>query len=180
MNKRTRFISVSISACLLVGCGSGSEFAALLSDAVSFIQSRQQVLPPVLIDRGDTIIIDSSVTIIVNPAVDIVPAHLPNLTVLGFENDTPWDIFIKYYADGILQGVFVYSGEALLLGYPCLSEVELISEDDIDPFTGELVASFDLFGFIYFNPEDFFCGEALILNFDPFFVNVRAEVVVLH
>jgi hypothetical protein len=165
---------------LFVGCGTGftvNDFANLLSNAVGSIQTRPQVLPPDLTDRGETIVIDADVTIIVNPAVDIAPAQLPDLTVLGFENDTDWDIYIKYFADGRLQGVLVYQGEVLLLGYPCLGIVELISEDDIDPFTGELVDSFDLTGFDYFNPEDFFCGDALILNFDPFSISVRAEVV---
>ena len=127
--------------------------------------------------QGDLILIDVGVTIIDNPAQDIVLAQLPNLTVLGFENDTDWDIYIKYFADGELQGVYVYQGEALLLGYPCLDVVALISEDDIDPFTGELVGSFNLSGSDFFNPEDFFCGDALILNFDPFSVSARAEVI---
>jgi hypothetical protein len=176
-------IVACLTASLFVGCGTGltiDDIANLLIGAIGPIQTRPQVLPPVLADRGDTIIIDADVTIIVNPETDIVPAQLPNLTVLGFENDTDWDIYIKYYADGQLQGIHVYRGEALLLGYPCLGIVELISEDDIDPFTGELVDSFDLTGFDYFNPEDFFCGDALILNFDPFSVNVSVEVIDLQ
>lgn len=180
MRVLSKYIAICLVSPLLLSCGSGSNFSALLVDAVGFIQSRQQVLPPVLVDRGDTIIINADVTIIVNPAVDILPVELPDLTVLAFENDTDWDIYIKYYADGQLQGIYVYRGEALLLGYPCLSVVELISEDDIDPFTGELVDSFNLLGFDYFNPEDFICGDALILNFDPFSINVYAEVIALY
>lgn len=174
------WIIICLSLGALVGCGSGSGFADLLIDAVGFIQSRPQLLPPVLVDRGDTIIINADVTVIVNPAVDIPPARLPDLTVLAFENDTDWDIYIKYFADGELQGIYVYQGEALLLGYPCLEVVELISEDDIDPFTGELVDSFDLTDYVFFNPEDFFCGDALIFNFDPFAVNVFVEVIDLY
>jgi hypothetical protein len=171
-----------VSASLFVGCGSrvtlnGNDIAALLANAVDLIQTQPQELPPVLVQQGDTILIDASVTIIENPAQDIVVAELPNLTVLGFENDTDWDMYIKYYAGGELQGIYVYQGEALLLQYPCLDMVELISEDDIDPATGALVNSFDLTGSGFFNPGDFSCGDAFILNFDPFSVTARAEVV---
>ncbi|MBI5764740.1 MAG: hypothetical protein HZA51_14585 [Planctomycetes bacterium] len=171
---------LSMSALLTAGCGiaiTGDDIAALLADAIGLIQTRPQELPPVLIDQGDSIIIDASVTIIVNPAVDIVPADLPNVTVLGFENDTDWDIYIKYFADGELQGIYVYQGEVLLLEYPCLDVIELISEDDIDPFTGELVDSFDLIGDDFFNPEDFFCGDAVIFNFNPVSALPDVEIV---
>ena len=110
-------------------------------------------------------------------AVDIDVVELPDRTVLGFENDTGWDIYITYYADDEFQGVYVYDGEALLLEYPCLSVIELISEDDVDPYTGVLVDSFDLTGVDFFNPDDFFCGDAFILNFDPYSVSARAEVI---
>jgi hypothetical protein len=182
MRSCARAIVVCLTATLLAGCGSGiniagNDIAALLANAVGLIQTRPQELPPVLVQEGDTILIDASATIIVNPAQDIALAELPDLTVLGFENDTDWDMYIKYYADGELQGIYVYQGEALLIQYPCLTEVALISEDDIDPATGGLVGSFDLTGSDFFNPDDFFCGDALILTFDPFSVTARAEVV---
>lgn len=180
MRMKSILLSLFLATGVCAGCDSAGNFSALLADAVGIIQSRSQELPPVLVERGDEILIDADVTIIVNPSVDIVYADLPNLTVLAFENVTDWDIFIKYLADGELQGIYVYQGEALLLSYPCLGVVDLISEDDIDPFTGELVDSFDLTGFSYFNPEDFFCGDALILNFDPFSVNVSVEVIDLY
>ncbi|HKQ47156.1 MAG TPA: hypothetical protein VJZ71_03690 [Phycisphaerae bacterium] len=177
----SRFIVACLSTCLFAGCGNEIEIddvdITALLDAVGLIQTRPQELPPVLVNQGDTIIINTNVTIINNPAVDIIPAELPNLTVLGFENDTDWDIYIRYLADGELQGIYVYQGEALLLGYPCLEEVALLSEDDIDPVTGALVDSFDLTGADFFNPEDFLCGDALILNFDPSSVSASAEVV---
>jgi len=182
MRGYARFVVVGLWASLFAGCGSGinidgNYIAALLADAIDLIQSRPQELPPVLVQQGDTLVIDADVTIIVNPAEDIDVVELPNLTILGFENDTDWDMYIKYYADGVLQGIYVYQGEALLLEYPCLDLVELISEDDIDPVTGELVDSYDLLGYDYLNPDDFFCGDALILNFDPFSVSAYAEVI---
>lgn len=182
MQKLTVVIAACLSLSLVVACSdpvnidTGDIFTRLI-DAVGVIQTRPQALPPVLVQQGDSILIDASVTIIVNPAQDLVVVELPNRTVLGFENDTGWDIYIKYFADGELQGVYVYDGEALLLEYPCLTVIELVSENDVDPYTGLLVDSFDLTGDDFFNPDDFMCGDAFILNFDPFSINARAEVL---
>ncbi len=181
-----RHLTFIIAACLSLGLVAGcsgpiivdiEDVSARLTSAVDVIQTQPQTLPPVLVQEGDTILIDASVTIIDDPIQDIVVVELPDRTVLGFENDTGWDIYIKYYADDELQGVYVYDGEALLLEYPCLSVIELISEDDVDPDTGVLVDSFDLTGVDFFNPDDFLCGDAFILNFDPSSVDARAEVV---
>jgi hypothetical protein len=182
MRNLTFLIVVCLSLSLVAGCSgpiniNTGDVLARLTDAVGPIQTQPQTLPPVLVQEGDTILIDNSVTIIDNPAQDIVVVELPNQTVLGFENDTGWDIYIQYFADGELQGVYVYDGEALLLEYPCLNVIELSSEDDVDPDTGLLVDSFDLTGADFFNPGDFACGDAFILNFDPSSVNARTEVV---
>jgi len=114
------------------------------------------------------------------PAQDLVVVDLPDWTGLSFENDTGWDLYITYYADGVLQDAYVYDGESLLLEYPCLDLIELVSEDDIDPITGLVVDSFDLTGEDFFNPDDFVCGDAFILNFDPFTIDVRTEIVDLQ
>lgn len=181
-----RYLKYIIASCLsltlVAGCPdelniSIEDVAARLNGAIGNIQTRPQTLPSVLVQEGDTILIDASVTIINNPLLDIEVADLPDVTLLGFENDTGWDIFITYYADDEFQGVYVYDGETLLLEYPCLLVVELIGEDDVDPDTGILVDSFDLTGVNFFNPDDFYCGDALILTFDPFFIDGRAEVV---
>jgi hypothetical protein len=182
MRVLTCFIAASLALSVVGACSadlnldSDGVFARLI-DAVGVIQTRQQTLPPVLVQEGDTILIDNSVTIIEDPNRDIVVTELPNVTVLGFENDTGWDIYIKYYADNELQGIYVYDGEAPLLNYPCLSVIELISEDDVDPVSGVLIDSFDLTGADFFNPDDFLCGDAFILNFDPESVDARAEVI---
>jgi hypothetical protein len=181
-----RNLTSLIAACLSLSLGAGcsgpinidtGDLIARLADAVGVIQTQPQTLPAVLVQEGDTILIDSSVTIIDDPAQDIVVVELPDRTVLGLENDTGWDIYIQYFADGDLQGVYVYDGEALLLEYPCLSVIELSSEDDVDPDTGLLVDSFDLSGADFFNPDAFACGDAFILNFDPSSVSARTEVV---
>jgi hypothetical protein len=169
-----------IAACsgpIIIDAGGTEDAVGRLIAAVGTIQTRSQSLPPVLVERGDTIIIDNRVTIIEDPARDIVVVELPDRTVLGFENDTGWDIYLKYYADDEPQGVYVYDGEVLLLAYPCLSVIELISEDDIDPGTGVLVDTFDFTGADFFNPEDFGCGDAFILNIDPSSVSARTEVI---
>ena len=111
------------------------------------------------------------------PAQDLIVVDLPDWTGLSFENYTGWDLYITYYADGVWQDAYVYDGESLLLEYPCLSVIELVSEDDIDPYTGVLVDSFDLTGEDFFNPDDFICGDTFILSFDPDSINARAEVV---
>jgi len=175
-------IVTGLSLSLIAGCSGPiiidiGDVAARLTDAVGSIQTQPQTLPPVLVQEGDTIIIDDRATIIEDPYQDIVVADLPDRTVLGFENDTGWDIYIKYFADGELQAVYVYAGEALLLGYPCLGVIELISEDDVDPDTGLLVESFDLTGLDYHNPDDFACGDAFILTFDPVSVSVHTEII---
>jgi hypothetical protein len=177
---------VCVSSGLFSGCGVGDidieieDVVAALGAAVGQpVQTRPQQLPPVLIQEGHTIVIDNQVTIIDNPRTDIIVSQLPDETILGFENDTGFDIFVEYFADGVYQSVYVYDGEALLLAYPCLDLIELDFETDIDPFTGEIVAVFDLLGVDYFNPDDFLCGEAFILSFDPFAIEARAEAVPL-
>ena len=115
---------------------------------------------------------------IYTPTPDYI-VDLPDWTGLSFENYTGWDLYITYYADGVWQDAYVYDGESLLLEYPCLDLIELVSEDDIDPITGLVVDSFDLTGENFFNPDDFLCGDTFILAFDEFSINTRAEVTYL-
>lgn len=147
----------------------------LLFDAFDVVQvedPRTVRLPPALITTGRTVVIDTNVTIITD-ATQIIIEDVPDSTVIGFENLTGYDIYVRYRADGELQGIFVFDGETLLLDYPCLSDIELVSEEDFDPDTGVLVDEFELDS-LFLNPEDFTCGEALLLTFDPF--TVTAEV----
>lgn len=165
-------IAASVFA-MLGGCPKieDSDFTIDLSGltaAISSIQRddpREIVLPGPIVDSGDTIIIDNSVTVIVNPSVDIIVDDLPDQLIVGFENLTGFDIYLKYLADGEEQGVFVFDGETLLLEYPCLDEIEMLSEDDIDPDTGVLVQSFDLFS-IYIEGFDYECGDAFLITID--------------
>jgi hypothetical protein len=169
---------------LCTGCG--MDLQVILADAVTELRNaagtvqdtdpRDVALPDSLEQSGDTIIIDQSVNVIVNVEQDLTVAELPNSTVLGFDNQSGFDIYVRYLADGELQGVYVYDGETLLLDYPCLSDIELLSEDDIDPGTGVLVDSLELFE-VYVNPDDFICGDALILPFEPASIEISLEIL---
>jgi len=152
-----------------------------LRSAVGTVQAddpRAVDLPEVLVDAGDTVIINQDVNVIINIEDELVVEELPDVTVLGFDNQTGFDLYLRYLADDESQGVYVYDGETLLLEYPCLTVVELLSEDDLDPLDGLLVDSFELTD-VYFNPDDFVCGDALVLVFDPLTVEITVELVEL-
>ena len=129
-----------------------------IGDSVSTIQTvdpRSTPLPSGLTGQQETIIIHEDVIIITDISEDLVIETLPDITLLGFENLTGWDIFLEYAVDGEIQSVLVYDGETLLLEYPCLFSIELLEEQDFDPFTGEFVEIFDLSGSFFENPFDF-------------------------
>lgn len=174
----------STLTCLFpTGCGGqvGDLLADLdqqLNNAVGQIQTRDPraiILPQPIVDRGDTIIIQQDVEIIVSIQDQLVIEELPNISLLGLENLTGFDVYLTFAADGVIQEVFVFNGETLLLEYPCLGSIQLLAEEDYDGF-GAFVQSFDLEA-DYFNPEDFFCGEALILTLDPFAVSATIEII---
>lgn len=148
--------------------------------AVDIVQTedvRVVELPPAAVSRGDVVTVREEVTVITDVRQQIVVERLPDVTLLGFENDTGFDIFVRYFADGVDQGIFVFDRETVLLEYPCLDVIELDTEDDFDPFTGEFVASFDLRDAVFFNPEDFICGDAFIITIDPFGVLASPEAI---
>lgn len=174
----SRGVALFSPVLLCGGCLSSEDVGNLISSLsdiqvqidsnVNSVQTedpRAVVLPPAATSQGDTVIIDNSVTVINNVQQDIIPSNLPDETILGIENQTGFDIYVQYFVDGELQGVFVYDGETLLLDYPCVDTVELVSEDDFDPFTGFQVDAFDLSAF-FTNPEDFSCGDAFIMTID--------------
>lgn len=136
-------------------------------------------LPPILDGSNNTIIINENVTIINNIREDIVIEELPDVTLLGFENLTGFDGYYQYFVDGDLQGIFVFNGETLLLEYPCLAEIELISEEYFDPFTGILEESFELDNAVFFRPVDFDCGDAFIITFSEDNVSVDSLAISL-
>lgn len=141
-------------------------FNSLESDRLQDRDPRTIVVPDALADRGDTIIINNNVVVVNNIREDIIVEEVPDATLLAFENLRGLDAYFAYLANGEFQGVFVFAGETLLLDYPCLDDVELLSEEYFDPFDGVLLESNDLFDALFLNPDDFFCGEALIFSFD--------------
>lgn len=193
---RNRLAALATICCVgLAGCPSADdiedivdeldldEIELVLNQQVGNIQvedPRTLILPPELDDDGDTIIIDNSVTIISDVQDDIIIEELPNVTVLGFENLVGFDSYIRYAVDSEVQGIFVFDGESLLLQYPCIDEVELLSEEHFDTLTGELVEAFDFSGAFFLNPEDFQCGDAFIFTFeeDAIFAEVDLSLLV--
>ncbi len=169
------------------GCGSGEGISDILDEldidingAVDVIQTedpRFVTLPSGFADTGNTIIIDNSVTIVDDVKTDVIVDELPDSLLLGFENVTGFDIYIQYFAENDLQGILVYDGETLILDYPCLSSVELVSEDDFDPFTGELVDSFDLSGGLFEEGFDYLCGDTIIFTFDFDAITTNIDVI---
>lgn len=185
---RRAALAFSLAALVeLIVSGCGVQVGDLLADielqlnsSVDQFQTRDPrfiALPPPIVDRGDTIIILEEVEIIVSIQEQLLIEELPDITLLGIENLTGFDIYLTYRADGVIQEVFVFDGETLLLEYLCLDTVALLSEEDYDPF-GNYVQSFELES-DYFNPEDFFCGEALIVTLGPFAVSTSIEIIAL-
>lgn len=141
-----------------------------IDGAVDVIQPATVVVPD-----GIDVILDPSVVIIDNVQQDIIITQLPDVTILGFENLTGFDGYYEFYAEDELQGVYVLDGETLLLEYPCLADVELISETYFDPLTGIEEDSFDIFDGLFTNPLDFECGDAFIFTFDADGIIAGAE-----
>lgn len=180
-----RFAFVVLTCLVASGCDSQigdllADVELRLFDSIDRIQTRDPrtvILPQPIVNRGDTIIIRDEVEVIVSIQEQLVIERVPDITLLGLENLTGYDIYLTYLVDGVIQQVFVFSGETLLLQYPCLDAVQLLTEEDYTVF-GEFVESFDLAA-AYFNPEDFFCGEALIVTIDRFEVSASIETVFL-
>lgn len=159
-----------------------AEISTAINDSVDSLQTEdwEDLDVAGLEEQGDTVVINQNVTVITNVEEDLVVEELPDINLIGFENLTGFDIFVRYLADADEQGVLVYDGETLLLEYPCLGSIELLSEDDFDIYTGEFVQGFDIVGSLFLNPEDFLCGDAIILTFDPDGIVQNIELIDLY
>lgn len=178
-----------LPAWMMVG-GCGFDLGDLLDDldlddielnidrsvnVVQTVDPRGAPLPPPIVDRGDTIIITDNATVVTDVSTDLIIEELPDITLLGLENITEFDIFLEFFVDDTLQRVLIFSGETLLIEYPCLGVIELVSEEDYDPIDGFFVDAFDLSGSQFVNPFDFECGDAVIVTIDPFAVDIQTE-----
>ena len=189
---RRMLLAVSLSLVVVsAGCNlSVDEFLDELEDLeidigsiVSVIQGndpRVIDLPSSVVDRGHDVFIDADVTFVDDISSDLVYTELPNVTLLGFENLTGYDMYLEYYVDDQFQSAWILAGETVLLEYDCLYLVELYLEEDYDPFTGEYWDAYDLSGFYWENPYEFECGDALIISIDPFGVSASLELVALQ
>ncbi|MFO0838670.1 MAG: hypothetical protein U1D55_09070 [Phycisphaerae bacterium] len=166
---------IGLGLLTLGGCPSGSDIGDILDNLEIKIKNEVnniQVQDPraVTLPSAATgpVFINNDVTFVNDVSTDLVVAELPDITLIGFENLTGLDGYYRYLADGVLQGIYVFDGETLLLDYPCLTEIELLSEEYFDPSTGVLVDAFDLEGAVFSNGVglDFQCGDAFIMSFD--------------
>jgi hypothetical protein len=136
---------------------------------VQVVDPRDEVIP-----GGNTIVLQPEVIFVDDISDDLDDSSLPDITLLAWENQTGFDLYLEYAVDGILQSIFVFDGETIFLEYPCLFDIELLLEEDYDPLTGQLVFFDDtLPGTIFFNPDDFICGDAVIFTFiDDIFLEI--------
>lgn len=141
------------------------------------VDPRSGPLPADFDGRGNTIVLVDEVVFVDDVSTDLAGVNLPDITLLGFENITGFDIYIEYTVDGVIQSVLVLDGETLLLDYPCIFDLELLLEEDYDPVSGSFIQAFDLTGSIFLNPDDFFCGDAFIITFDPVAIEAGAEAI---
>lgn len=144
------------------------------------VDPRFATLPSDFGPRGNTIIIADEVNFVDDVSTDLAGVSLPDITLLGFENITGWDIYLEYTVDGVLQSALILDGETLLLDYPCIFDLELLLEEDYDPFTGDFIQAFDLTGSIFLEGDDYFCGDAFIITIDPVAIEAGAEAIDLY
>lgn len=134
-------------------------------------------LPETLVTLNDTVVIQPDVIVISDIQTQLVPLNLSGDTVLGFVNDSGADVFIEFLADGVVQDVFVLDGDTLLLDFPCLTQVDLLSSIELDPVTGDVLVILDLSGETFLNPDDFICGDAVLMTFFPESISVGLDVI---
>jgi hypothetical protein len=191
MRKEWKWAATAVSIVMLVGLTgcpriSGDDLediADKIGDIIENIQDRDPrtvVLPPAAVQAGNTVVINNNVNVITDVRNDLIVDRLPNITLIGLENETGLDGLYTFYVDGVVQRVFVFDGEGLLLEYPCLDEIDLVSEEYFDPFTGEFVDFFEIpeVDGLFLNGPDFICGDGVIFTFDQLgvFANIRVDL----
>lgn len=193
---RKHMLAFSIALAILpLGAGCNTDLAELLDEldledveiiignAINTPQTQDPrfTTPPADFGtRGHTIVLADDVIVVDDVSTDLAGADLPDITLLGFENITGFDIYIEYTVDGVLQSTLVLDGETLLLDYPCIFDLEILLEEDYDPVSGGFVQAFDLTGSVFLNPDDFLCGDAFIITFDPVAIEAGVEAIDLY
>ncbi len=185
MLKESRFRFAAVCCAMLLTvltAGCRTDLAELLDELddleiiIDNSVNQVQVIDPrtTTVPGGNTIVLRDEAVFIDDVSDDLDPVLLPDITLVAFENQTGFDLYLEFAVDGIFQSIFVFDGESVLLEYPCLLDIELLREEDYDPVTGQLVFLDDgLVGTIFFNPDDFICGDAVIFTFiDDIFLEV--------
>jgi hypothetical protein len=155
------------------GAGGLQHAADVINGRGGVIQSEdpRDLSPP----SDQDIVIDETAALIDDVLADLDPATLDQIVLVAIENHTDFDLSVGYNVDDEFQGVFVFSGETLLLEYDCFDRIELLFEDDFEPETGLFVGGFDLLDSLFVRPDNFLCGDVLFVTFTPDEITAVAE-----
>ncbi len=170
---------VQIGGCPL-GAGVVTQGLLLLEQTAVIVQDvdpRDIVLPDSLVILNDSVVIEPDVVVITDIQTQLAGADPTGDTVLGFTNVSGSDLFIEFQADGVVQDIFVLDGDTLLLDFPCLSTIDLLESIEVDPVTGDVLTTLDLTGLTLFNPQDFICGDSVLMTFNPDSVTIGLDVI---
>jgi hypothetical protein len=156
--------------------GSGSSDSSSSSDSAPLFLGNIQTSDPRSIElsddadsRGDSVNISSNAEFITSVANQITAAELPTISLVGFDNQTGFNMLLTFTIDSVTQEAFVLDGDTLLLKYPCIGRVQLTDEVDFDPVTGDFVQEFalDSFGSLLIRGIDFNCGDYVVFSITP-------------
>ncbi|MCB9851717.1 MAG: hypothetical protein H6819_01375 [Phycisphaerales bacterium] len=136
--------------------------------------------PGVNLPGGRNPMITDGVDQITDPGDQIDPDTFEDSFLMGIENTSAYDMYVEYLVDDVMQAVYVFEGETLLLEYECASSVEITLEEDYDPFDFTLVEMHDWTGTIFNSPDDFECGAAMIVTLDGVTVSAEPDVINLN
>lgn len=139
-------------------------------NSLQTIDPRFLNLPPGLeLPDGPTISGDAAFIDDIDADLDLFDPD--DFTLLALSNDTPHFAVIRMSIDGVEQEFYVLDGESLLIAYPCVLTIQILSEEYYSLFDGELEAFHDHEQFVppdvvFTNPLDFACESAVIIVFD--------------
>lgn len=156
------------------------DFEININTNVNQVQSRDPRDPGVMLPGGKNLMITEGVDFITDPGDQIDPNSFDDSLLLGVENTSADDMYVEFLVDDEFQSIYVFTGETVLLEYPCATTIEITLEEDYSPGDFTLVNTLDWTGTTFTNPEDFDCGSALIISMDGVSVNAEPEVIDLN
>ena len=164
--------------------GSGPALAAQISAAAGAIQDQDPTgdpaaltLPKDLTVRGDRMMLAPGASVITDAGSQLAP--LADTALVALQNATGFDMYVRFAVDGAEQGLLIYSGQSLLIQYPCPETIVLLSEDLFELGTGQFVSSYDLLQTTFVGQADFQCGDLLVIPFltDGLLGNAQAQAL---